>query len=156
MPIPFAMTCATSLSLPPVWLAGGDWSTEKKPLMPNYESRFSWSARLKSFTYAGQGLQALFRTEHNAWIHFVLTVAALVAAFVLNISRGEWLALIIAFGLVWMAELFNTCIEKTMDFLSEEKHPQIKVIKDMAAAAVLIAALVAFFVGLIIFLPRLF
>jgi len=124
--------------------------------MPNYESRFSWSARLKSFTYAGQGLQALFRTEHNAWIHFVLTVAALVAAFVLNISRGEWLALIIAFGLVWMAELFNTCIEKTMDFLSEEKHPQIKVIKDMAAAAVLIAALVAFFVGLIIFLPRLF
>ena len=156
MPIPFAMTCATSLSLPPVWLAGGDWSTEKEPLMPNYGSRFSWSARLKSFTYAAQGLQALFRTEHNAWIHFVLTVAALVAAFVLNISRGEWLALIIAFGLVWMAELFNTCIEKTMDFLSEEKHPQIKVIKDMAAAAVLIAALVAFFVGLIIFLPRLF
>ena len=124
--------------------------------MPNYENHFSWSARLKSFTYAGQGLQALFRTEHNAWIHFVLTVAALVAAFVLHISRGEWLALIIAFGLVWMAELFNTCIEKTMDFLSEERHPQIKIIKDLAAAAVLVAALVAFFVGLIIFIPRLF
>jgi len=124
--------------------------------MPNYESRFSWSARLKSFAYAGQGLRALFRTEHNAWIHFVCTLAALLMGFALGISRMEWTALIIVFGLVWMSELFNTCIEKTMDFLSEERHPQVKIIKDLAAAAVLIAALVAFLVGLIIFLPRLF
>lgn len=123
--------------------------------MPNYESRFSWKARLKSFSYAGDGYRALFRTEHNVWIHFVLTVAALAAGGLLRISRVEWLALIIAFGLVWMAEIFNTCLEKIMDFLTEEQHPQVKIIKDLAAAAVLTAAGVAFFIGLLIFLPRL-
>lgn len=123
--------------------------------MPNYESRFSWRARLKSFSYAGDGFRALFRTEHNAWIHFALTLAALVAGFVLRISSGEWVALILAFGLVWMAEIFNTCLEKVMDFLTEERHPQVKIIKDLAAAAVLTAAIVAFLVGLIIFIPKL-
>jgi diacylglycerol kinase len=123
--------------------------------MPNYESHFSWKARLKSFSYAGDGFRALFRTEHNAWIHFTLTLTALAAGFLLGISRVEWLALIIAFGLVWMAEIFNTCLEKVMDFLTEERHPQIKIIKDLAAAAVLTAAIVAFVVGLLIFLPRL-
>jgi diacylglycerol kinase len=123
--------------------------------MPNYESRFSWKARLKSFSYAGDGFRALFRTEHNAWIHFTLTVAAGAAGVVLGISKEEWLALIIVFGLVWMAELFNTCLEKVMDFLTEERHPQIKIIKDLAAAAVLTAAIVAFLVGLLIFIPRL-
>lgn len=122
--------------------------------MPNYENRFSWTARLKSFSYAGDGFRALFRTEHNAWIHFAFTLAALVAGIVLRISREEWLALIIAFGLVWMAEIFNTCLEKVMDFLTEERHPQIKIIKDLAAAAVLTAAIVAFVVGLIIFIPK--
>lgn len=123
--------------------------------MPNYESRFSWKARLKSFSYAGDGFRALFRTEHNAWIHLSLTLAALLAGVVLRISRGEWISLVIAFGLVWMAEIFNTCLEKVMDFLSEEQHPQIKVIKDLAAAAVLTAAVVAFVVGLLIFIPKL-
>lgn len=122
--------------------------------MPNYESRFSWKARLKSFSYAGDGFRALFRTEHNAWIHFALTGAALLAGVVLRISRVEWIALVIAFGLVWMAELFNTCLEKVMDFLTEERHPQVKIIKDLAAAAVLTAAIVAFVVVLLIFLPR--
>jgi diacylglycerol kinase (ATP) len=124
--------------------------------MPNYESRFSWKARLRSFRYAGDGFRALFRTEHNAWIHFILTVAAIAAGFLLHISRIEWLTLVIAFGLVWMAEIFNTCLEKVMDFISEERHPQIKAIKDLAAAAVLTAAIVAITVGLIIFIPKLF
>ena len=123
--------------------------------MPNYESRFSWKARLKSFSYAGSGFRALFRTEHNAWIHFTLTGAALLSGVVLGISRVEWIALVIAFGLVWMAEIFNTCLEKVMDFLTEERHPQIKIIKDLAAAAVLTAAIVAFVVGLLIFIPKL-
>lgn len=123
--------------------------------MPNYESRFSWRARLKSFTYAGDGLRALFRTEHNAWIHLVLTIAAIIMGFALHISRGEWLALLITFALVWMAEIFNTCIEKIMDFISTEQHPQIKIIKDLAAAAVLLSALVALLVGVFIFIPKL-
>jgi diacylglycerol kinase len=73
---------------------------------------------------------------------------------VLRISRVEWMALVIAFGLVWMAEIFNTCLEKVMDFLTGELHPQVKIIKDLAAAAVLTTAFVAFVVGLLIFIPR--
>ena len=130
-------------------------TTRKTTPMPNYESRFSWRARLKSFTYAGDGLRSLFRTEHNAWIHFVLTAAAITLGFVLGISRGEWLVLVITLGLVWMAELFNTCIEKIMDFISTDRHPQIKIIKDLAAAAVLVSALVALAVGFLIFIPKL-
>ena len=59
-------------------------------------------------------------------------------------------------AMVWMAELFNTAIEKTMDFISKEAHPQIKLVKDLAAAAVLIAAIAAVLVGALIFIPKLF
>ena len=57
-------------------------------------------------------------------------------------------------AVVWMAELFNSAIEKAMDFISTEKHPQIKLVKDLAAAAVLITALAAVIVGGIIFIPK--
>ena len=57
--------------------------------------------------------------------------------------------------LVWMAEIINTAIEKSMDFISKEKHPQIALVKDLAAAAVLISAVAAFAIGIIIFLPKL-
>lgn len=79
-----------------------------------------------------------------------------VLGFVFHISNYEWIAVLIVMALVWMAELFNTCLEKTMDFLSGEIHPQIKIIKDMAAAAVLITALMAVVVGCLIFLPKIF
>ena len=73
----------------------------------------------------------------------------------LKISISEAIALIIVMALVWMAELFNTALEKIMDFISTEHHPQIKLIKDLAAAAVLIAAVAAFLVGCFVFIPKL-
>lgn len=122
--------------------------------MPNYETKFSWRARLRSFSYAGSGLRQLFRTEHNSWIHFTLSVGAIAAAFIVGITLQEWMALIIVMGMVWAAEIFNTCIEKTADFITEERHPQIKIIKDLAAAAVLITAGIAVTVGALIFIPK--
>jgi len=68
----------------------------------------------------------------------------------------EFLMLIAVIAMVWIAELFNTCIEKLIDFVSTEKHPQIKLIKDMAAAAVMIASVAALLVGAIIFIPKIF
>ncbi|MGZ3837259.1 MAG: diacylglycerol kinase family protein [Flavisolibacter sp.] len=118
--------------------------------------KFSWKERGNSFTYAWAGIKAVLRTEHNTWIHLVLTLGAFLMGFLLRISRGEFIAIIIVMTLVWMAEILNTALEKTMDFISLEKHPQIKLIKDLAAAAVLIAALAALAVGAIIFLPKLF
>ena len=118
--------------------------------------RFSWKARLKSFTYAWDGLRQAFRTDHNTWIHLGMTVAAALLALLLRVDRLECIALLIVIAFVWMAELFNTALEKTMDFISTEKHPQIKLVKDLAAAAVLVASIAAVLVGALIFLPKIF
>ena len=120
------------------------------------ENNFSLVNRFKSFTYAWSGIKELLRTEHNTWIHLFLTIIAVILALVFNISIGEWTALIICMTMVWTAEIFNTCIEKLLDFISTDRHPQIKNIKDMAAAAVLMASWAAIIVGAIIFIPKIF
>ena len=117
--------------------------------------KFSWKERGNSFSFAWQGIKALFRTEHNAWIHAGLTIAAITLSVILKISRAETIVLILAMSLVWITEIINTAIEKSMDFISKEKHPQIGLVKDLAAAAVLIAAITALIIGTIIFLPKL-
>jgi len=119
------------------------------------KNRFSWKERGDSFRYAYHGLVALFRTEHNAWIHGVFTAAALLLSIYLQINKLEWTMIILAMALVWITEIINTAIEKTMDFISTEKHPQIKLVKDLAAAAVLLSAVAALSIGTIIFLPKL-
>lgn len=118
--------------------------------------KFSFRDRLKSFVYAWEGIKAVLRTEHNTWIHLGLTILSIVLGFVMLISRVEFLALIVVIAMVWVTELFNTCIEKIMDLVSIEKHPRVKIIKDMAAAAVLVAAIAAIVTGAIIFIPKFF
>ncbi len=116
---------------------------------------FSIKARLRSFRYAFEGLYAFFTTQHNAIIHLLMTIAAFIAAFFFNVSRGEAIAIVLAAGFVWAAELFNTAIEKLADIVSKDFHPSIKFIKDVSAAAVLLSAITAFLIGIIIFLPKL-
>lgn len=120
------------------------------------ENNFSLVNRFKSFTYAWSGIKELLRTEHNTWVHLFLTIIAVILALVFNIAIGEWTALIICMTMVWTAEIFNTCIEKLLDFISTDRHPQIKNIKDMAAAAVLMASWAAIIIGAIIFIPKIF
>ena len=120
------------------------------------EKKFSISQRFKSFSYAWSGIKSVLKNEHNTWIHLFLTVIAMVLGIVFILATAEWATLIIVTAMVWMAELFNTCIEKIMDFSSTDYHPQIKLIKDMAAAAVLIASIAALIVGVIIFIPKIF
>src|SRR5215204_6105874 len=109
--------------------------------------KFSVWERLYSFKYAWAGLRQAWRTDHNTWIHFTLTVAATILALVLKISRTEWMVLVIVMAMVWASELFNTALEKTMDFITKEWRPQIKLVKDLAAAAVLITSIAAVIVG---------
>ena len=120
-----------------------------------HSQKFSWKARGASFRYAYHGLVAFFRTEHNAWIHGGLTIAALLLSICLHISKTEWIIIVLTITSVWITEIMNTAIEKTMDFISTEKHPQIKLVKDLAAAAVLVSAVAALVIGTIIFLPKL-
>ncbi len=119
-------------------------------------SKFSLQHRLKSFSYAWAGIKAVLSTEHNTWIHLFLTALAMALGFALQISNAEFILLLIVIAMVWVAEIFNTCIEKIMDFITTENHPKIRQIKDMAAAAVLISSFAALIVGAIIFIPKIF
>ena len=116
---------------------------------------FSFRARGKSFKYAINGITRFFRSEHNALIHLTGTLFVIVMAVLTHVSRTEIIFLTLTTGFVWTAELFNTAIEKIMDFISVQQHPEIKFIKDIAAAAVLVAAIVAFITGGIVFIPKL-
>jgi len=116
--------------------------------------KFSWRARFRSFSYAFQGLAWFFKREHNAWIHGMATILVLLMCFVFKISGMEFIVVLFAVALVLIAEIFNTAIEKIMDHLSPSTHPAVKIIKDVAAAAVLIAAIAAIIAGLIVFIPK--
>ncbi|WP_315818281.1 diacylglycerol kinase family protein [Paraflavitalea speifideaquila] len=117
-------------------------------------ARFSLRARARSFQYAWQGIITFLQREHNAWLHLIATIGVMVLAWITGITKTELLALVLVIGFVWVAEMFNTCIERMMDFISRGKHPDIKFIKDLAAGAVLVAALTALITGAIIFIPK--
>ena len=120
------------------------------------KQRFTIGARLKSFRYAWKGITAFIIHEHNATLHLMGTIAVIILATILHVSKTEWLALVFAMGFVWVAEMFNTCVERVMDFISIKPHEDIKYIKDLAAAAVLVAAITAAIVGCIVFIPKIF
>ena len=84
------------------------------------------------------------------------SIAVLTLAVLIPVNTAELLALVFAIGFVWVAEMFNTCIERMLDFVSPERHPEIKFIKDLAAGAVLVAALVSVIVAIVVFIPKLF
>jgi diacylglycerol kinase (ATP) len=117
---------------------------------------FSISDRIKSFGYALEGLRSFFKTQHNAWIHVVATLVVIIAGFMFKVSSMEWIALSFAIALVFISELFNTAIEFLCDKVSPEFDPRIKLVKDISAAAVLIAAMVAVVIGAIVFVPKVF
>lgn len=116
--------------------------------------KFSIRARKESFNYAFEGLFAMFRSEHNMWIHLLATVVVIILAVVLKVSIAEFALLFLAMGMVWVAEIFNTVIERIIDFVSTERKPAIKQIKDFSAAAVLVAAIIALIVGCFVFIPK--
>lgn len=83
-------------------------------------------------------------------------ILVIIAGFYYQISKFEWIVCIILFGMVISLELINTAIENTVDLAMPEKHPQAKIAKDVAAAAVLVGAIVAAIIGFIIFIPKIF
>ena len=117
--------------------------------------RFSIAARLKSFTFAFAGIATMLRTQHNAWLHLVATIAVIAAGFALNISADDWRWLVTAIVLVWTAETVNTAFEHLCDVVSPEFQASVQKSKDIAAGAVLICAIGAVIIGLLVFVPYL-
>jgi diacylglycerol kinase (ATP) len=117
--------------------------------------RFSIAARLKSFTYAFAGFAFMLRTQHNAWLHLLATFIVVAAGFALQVGANDWRWLIAAIALVWLAEAMNTAFEHLCDVVSPEFHQSVKRSKDIAAGAVLVAAIAAALIGVMTLWPYL-
>lgn len=115
--------------------------------------RGSATAFVRSFSYAGQGVWHVVRTERNMRVHLIATVIVVTAGAVLRISAADWAAITLAVGLVLVAEIFNTVVESIVDLYSGEYHPLAKVAKDGAAGAVLVASIAAIGVAVAVFVP---
>lgn len=124
-------------------------TTSESPQSPRSTSR------IQSFGYAFQGLYYVIRTQENAWIHAVMSVAVVIVGIFLKISFVEFAILALAMMGVWVSETINTALEAVVDLASPEIHPLAKVGKDTAAGAVLIAAMFATVIGLLILGPPL-
>ena len=110
---------------------------------------------IRALAYALNGLRHAFINERNFKIEIFCALITIFMGFVFKITMAYWLVVVINICLVLTAELFNTAIEKLADVTCKEINPAIKIIKDVAAAAVVIAGLSAFICGLIIFIPSL-
>lgn len=117
--------------------------------------RFSIKARLKSFTYAFAGFAFMLRTQHNAWVHLVATIAVVALGVALRVNTNDWLWLIAAIALVWVAEAMNTAFEHLCDVVSPQFSEAVKRSKDIAASAVLICVIAASLIGALVFWPYL-
>ena len=110
---------------------------------------------LKSFSFATEGLGYLLRTQSNFWVHCLVAALVVLFAVMLRTDPAETAVLLLAIGLVLVCEAFNTGLEAVVDLASPAHHPLAKVAKDVAAAGVLVAAVVAALTGLLILGPRL-
>lgn len=114
----------------------------------------SMHKRIASFKWAFNGFKILFKEEFNGRVHLTAAIVVVCLGIFFKIRLYEWIAILLVIAMVIGAELINTAIEGLADFVSPEKTPMIKKVKDLAAAAVLMHAVIAAIVGLIIFVPR--
>lgn len=111
---------------------------------------------LNSASHALNGIIVFFRTERNARIEGVAAMLALCLGIWLQISSAEWCIILLCIGGVLSAEAFNSAIERLSDLYTRERHPEIGILKDIAAGAVFIMALLSFCIGMLIFGPPLY
>ena len=123
---------------------------------PSRARRIDIRRTLYSFRHAGRGLAWALRSQANLRVHLAAALVVLVAALLLRFSPLEFVGLTLCFAIVIAAELFNTALEVLIDYAWPEHHPMIGRAKDVAAAAVLTAAVGAAVVGALLFARHLF
>ncbi|MBK8711452.1 MAG: diacylglycerol kinase family protein [Niastella sp.] len=107
----------------------------------------------QSFGYATKGLWHCIQREQNFKIEFLIGLITIIAAVALGVTAQEWMIICICIGMVLGAEMLNSAIEHLCNLVQPGPHPGIKIIKDIAAGAVLLCALMAAITGSIIFIP---
>lgn len=116
--------------------------------------KFATRNRIRSFSYALNGIISLIKYEHNARIHLAAILCVVISGILLDIGPADWMFVVVAIGLVVSAELLNTAIERLADAVSPERSEKIRIVKDYAAGAVLIAAITAVVIGGLVFIPE--
>lgn len=138
-------------------MSEGDWRQLRgsAQMDPAHYSATTSRNRLRSFGYALSGCAYMLRYQKNTRILLAATLAVPAVSLWLGIETDDWATLVLTIGIVWMAEFLNAAIEASVNLAAPDIHPMAKVAKDVAAGAVLIAALVALVVGLLILGPPL-
>ncbi len=108
----------------------------------------------EKFSFALAGLSYAWRTQNNLRFHLLAALGALLAAFLFRVSAKELLFLFFAIFLVFVAEMFNTAVELTVDLFGPGHHRLAKAAKDVAAGAVLLAAINSLIIGFLVFYPH--
>jgi diacylglycerol kinase (ATP) len=106
---------------------------------------------IDSFNFAFEGIIHVLRTQRNLRIHFAIAFVVLVAALIVNVTKLELIALMISVAFVLIAEMLNSALEAAIDIATTSFDPMAKLAKDIAAGAVLIAAVNAVAVGYLVF-----
>ena len=114
-----------------------------------------FASRCASFRHAFRGLGFAIRSEVHVRIHLIATLAVIAAGLYFELSANEWCSIFLAIGLVIASEILNTAIERLVDIVRPEHDTAAGQVKDIASAAVLMAALAAAVVGVLVLGPRL-
>lgn len=110
---------------------------------------------IERFNHAVSGIIIAVKTEKNLRIHYIIALFVLGLSLFFDFSRGEFLLLLFAISLVVVAEMINTALERVVDLITRDYHPLARLVKDVAAGAVLISAVNAIIVGYLLFFDRL-
>jgi diacylglycerol kinase len=111
---------------------------------------------VKVFANALNGLKYFFKKERNGKIQATIAITVLLAGLYLHLSVTEWVFVLLSICAVLVLEMMNSAIEHLCNLVCNEYHPSIKIIKDVAAGAVLFASIISVIIGLIMFLPKIF
>lgn len=111
---------------------------------------------MHSFKFAHAGAKHALQTQRNIWIHLAVGMAALLAAIWLRVSLTELAVIVLTISFVVVTELINTAIEEAVNLIKPETHPLAALAKNVAAGAVLAAAVGSVVIGILIFFPRIF
>ena len=109
----------------------------------------------KAVGYAFEGVKYFLLRNRNARFQVAMGITAIILGFTVSLQAFQWLLVLHCIGLVISLEMINSALEKYCDLITTDYHPRIKVIKDIAAGAVLVASMISLVIGLIIFIPAL-
>ncbi|MBU0707181.1 diacylglycerol kinase [Patescibacteria group bacterium] len=110
----------------------------------------------RSFGYAGRGLLYVIQRERTFQIHVIATVVVVLMTLLLPLKSWEVVLIVLMVALVLVLEIVNTAVEKIIDVLKPRIHFYVQIVKDLMAAAVLLASIAAIIIGLMIFWPYIF